>query len=228
MNIDQLIENVDSSRGEAAEFKRLAVEYCQLVNQFGFNVKPFRNTASLQFEKCTPKQKLRAITYLDINIHLLNESVASGENPLNSAQLLWRALKKIKGTPEADLFDKIEAEDVVEVYLDDHIQIFRNLQFFNYTSFTIDELLCGTWYKLYQRDVITKLKMFKMSIRILAGKLKKTTPWNVPEHIFLEVNSQENLKHSLLLKYLSPLTNHGKMVGAICTSKATFISKGLN
>ena len=219
------ISSIDISRCELKEFKILAVEYCNLINQFGFNVKPYRNFPVLHFERCSFTQKKRAILYLDANIEILKDCVASGENPGNSARMLWRILKKIKGTPEADIFDKIAETDVVEVYLDDHTQIFRNLAFFNYTSFTIDELLCGTWYKLYKRDFISTLKMMKMALRVLAGRLDSTKPWNVPAHVFYEVGSEEALKQSIQLKYLSPIKSHGKMMGAICTSAASKVTQ---
>lgn len=215
------ISSIDISRCELSEFKRLAEEYCTLVNQFGFSIRPHRDWKVLNFEKCSVAQKKRAILYLDANLEILQDSIASGEDPKNSAKLLWRILKKIKATPEADIFDKISDTDVIEVYLDDHTQIFRNLNFFNYTSFTIDELLCGTWYKLYKRDFISTLKMMKVAFKILTGRLQSTTAWNVPVHIFYEVGSLECLKQSIELKYLSPIKNNGKRIGAICTSAAT-------
>lgn len=225
MNAKILIQDIDQSRCVASEFKRLAEEYCDLIKSFGYKAKPYRNSGVLKFESCKIEQRTRAIAYLDANIELLKECVAQGDNPRNSAQMLWRILKKIKAVPENDIFDKIAQGDVVEVYLDDHIQIYRNLEFFNYTSFTIDELLCGTWYKLYKRDFLPSLKMMKMAFKLLTKRLNKTTPWNVPEHIFDEIGSEENLRHSILLKYLSPLTNQGKMVGAICISHAKLDQK---
>lgn len=215
------LASIDVSRCELSEFKRLANEYCSLVNQFGFNVSPHRDTEILNFEKCNLAQKKRAILYLDANLEILKECIASGENPNNSARLLWRILKKIKATPESDIFDKISENDVIEVYLDDHTQIFRNLEFFNHTSFTIDELLCGAWYKLYKRDFITTLKMMKMAFKFLTDRLKTTTAWNVPIHKFEEVGSSESLTQLIELKYLSPIKNNGKRIGAICTSAAT-------
>lgn len=221
MTAKQLISNVDIARCNSAEFQRLAVLYCKLINHFGFNARPFRKDRPLRFESSSTQQKMRAIAYLDANIEILNECVASGESPSNSAQMLWRILKKIKATPEMDIFDKIEDGDVVEVYYDDHVQIFRNLEFFNYCSFTIDELLCGKWYNLYKRDFVTTLKMLRMAFKLLTKRLEVTTAWSVPEHVFDEVGSEEKLRHSIVLKYVSPIKNQGEMIGAICTSRAT-------
>ncbi|MBC7714685.1 MAG: hypothetical protein H7177_15170 [Rhizobacter sp.] len=215
------ISSIDNSRCELIEFKRLAHEYCEIINQFGYKVKPHRDWKVLHFEKCALPQKKRAILFLDANIEILKECIASGENPRNSARLLWRILRKIKATPEADIFDKMLETDVVEVYLDDHTQIFRNLEFFNYTSFTIDELLCGPWHKLYKRDWIPTLRMMRMAVKIFAGRLNSTSAWNVPTHVFYEVGSEETLKQTIELKYLSPLKSNGKMMGAICTSAAS-------
>lgn len=221
MSTKQLISNIEHSRCHLDEFKKLSAQYCDLINQFGFKVKAFRENRPLRFESSALKQKMRAIAYLDANIEILNECIASGENPKNSAQMLWRILKKIKATPEMDIFDKIEDGDVIEVYYDDHVQIFRNLEFFNYCSFTVDELLCGKWYNLYKRDFVTTLKMLRMAFKFLTRKLDSTMAWNIPEHVFDEVDSEQQLKHSILLKYASPIRSRGEMIGAICTSRAT-------
>lgn len=221
MSAKQLISTIDISRCHAEEFKKLSVEYCQLVSHFGFKAKPFRDNRPLRFLSSSPAQKMRAIAYLDANIEILKECIASGESPKNSAQILWRILKKIKATPEMDIFDKIEEGDVVEVYFDDHVQIFRNLEFFNYCSFSVDELLCGKWYKLYKRDFVTTLKMLRMAFKLISRRLDKTAAWNISEHIFDEVGSEENLRHKILLKYVSPIKSHGEMIGVICTSRAT-------
>lgn len=221
MTAKQLISNIELSRCRSEEFKKLSTEYCRLITHFGYKAKPFRNDLPLRFESSSAAQKMRAIAYLDANIEILNECVASGESPKNSAQMLWRILRKIKATPEMDIFDKIEEGDVVEVYYDDHVQIFRNLEFFNYCSFTVDELLCGKWYNLYKRDFVSTLKMLRMAFKLLSRKLDVTTAWNVPEHIFDEVGSEEKLRHSIILKYASPIKSQGHMIGAICTSRAT-------
>ncbi len=221
MTAKQLISSIDISRCHSEEFKKLSIEYCRLINHFGYKAKPFRDNQPLRFESAMPALKMRAIAYLDANIEILNECVASGENPKNSAQILWRILKKIKATPEMDIFDKIENGDVVEVYFDDHVQIFRNLEFFNFCSFTVDELLCGKWYNLYKRDFVTTLKMLRMAFKLLSHRLDKTVAWNIPEHVFDEVGSEEKLRHKIVLKYASPIKSQGKMIGAICTSRAT-------
>lgn len=62
--------------------------------------------------------------------------------------------------------------------------------------------------------------MMKMAFRILTGTLQSTTAWNVKTHVFQEVGSEESLKQLIDLKYVSPLKNNGKRIGAICTSAA--------
>ncbi|MGZ3722944.1 MAG: hypothetical protein ACXVA9_08450, partial [Bdellovibrionales bacterium] len=127
--------------------------YTQLIAKFGRKAVPYRTPELPIFMSAKKKTRVRAFMYLLFNVQVLSEHLASGE-PADERKLTWRALVKCKLTPASDFIDRIEAGDIVEIYLlREQLQIYRSMTFFDICTMSVEELLFEPWYKLGSRPL---------------------------------------------------------------------------
>jgi hypothetical protein len=175
------------------------------------------------FRGASKSTQLIAVNYLAFNLSLLKDMAADGESPRNTKLLLWRALKKLKFIPPSNFMEFIEDEDIVEIYLPNEIQIFRNVAFMEIVSHSLEDLLCRPWYRLGRRDWRYILSMSRMVLKWKTGLIRNITEWNVAEHRLQETDSVDNVCFSIKLKYFIPLRSQGKVAAAISTNSSRVI-----
>lgn len=153
---------------------------------------------------------------------VLGGMVASGESPLDSQKFLWRMLKVLELTPQDDIFDKIESDDVVEIYSEDNVQIFRNFNFFKYSSFTVEEVTFVNWTQASKRNLGTTLSYLKFGVRVKTGLFRETENVTfIRPHLMKETLGEKRI-FEVAPRYISPLRSQGKVVGGITVSKCRF------
>jgi hypothetical protein len=134
--------------------------------------------------------------------------------------MLWRSLRRGGWTPNSDVFDAIEKDDTVEVYSLQMKQIFRNLEFFKYISYTLEEVHGGTWYELVSRDDEAQKILFESAMKIVTGEVKTTVDVShVPNHMIQELRSPEKRKMMIQMKVLSPVMRDGETIAIIAVNR---------
>jgi hypothetical protein len=186
----------------------------------------FSRTPDLDhFREAPRKIQLAAISYLEFNLAIATEMNQNGEDLRDTKVFLWRALKKLGLTFPPETMQLIEDEDVVEVYLTDEIQVFRNWKFLETVSVTIEDILCLPWHSLATRGWKPMLAMFRLIVPFKMGLIRDVTPWNVPLHVVEELNTAEKVRFTILLKYFVPLKRNGKVVAMLSTNRSTVLSR---
>lgn len=216
-NAKQFIENVNDERCNEFEFKKIAKEFCEALNVVGIKTIPFHNGDKLHFTKRSRKDQKKIMAYLDISLSVLNECIMSGEDAFDNRVLLWRVFKRLGGTPQDDLFDKIDNDDLVEIYFTDHTPLFRNLKFYREFSYTVDEALCQTWYQFCRRDLIVTLKTMRFALKFMRDG-RHTVPWTIPPHYVDEKGTSMEYRALMKQKYLSGIHYKGELKAIISTS----------
>lgn len=212
------------SNSSAEEFKQQATAYCEVLKHWGYDIRPYRSEELRHFHKAHWKVRGQALEYLDLNLAILRDIMDSEEPRSQGRQLLWRALSRMKVSPVSDILEKIDDEDVIEVYSHEQVQVFRNPMFFTYSSHSIEELLCLPWYRLYRRHWLKTLQVMRTAWRMVSGRIRQTEAWNIKPHLVEEIDSEKKYRMEIQFKYLSPLFKDGEFFGAICTSRAWFAS----
>lgn len=221
-NAKEFIESVDDQRCNEFEFKKVAMEFCETLKVVGINTLPFRNSSQLHFSKRSKKDQKKIIAYLDISLSVLSECILSGEDAFDNRVLLWRVFKRIGGSPQDDLFDKIGDEDLIEIYFPDHTPLFRNLKFYREFSYTVDEALCQTWYQFCRRDLVVTLKTMRFALKFMKDS-RKTIAWTIPAHYVDERGTAMEYRILMLQKYLSGIHSGGEFKAMVCTSEANVV-----
>jgi len=213
LNLDNLADRVEHARA-------LLVQMADLFTDAGVPVRAFTSPDLPVFRSHSPEEQVMLIRELESRVELFASAAKENIDLRDTRQMLWRSLRKGGWTPNSDVFDSIEDSDTVEVYSLDMKQIFRNLEFFKYISYTLEEVHGGTWYELVTRNEQAQALLFEAAMKIVNGQVKTTLDVSfVPNHTCEEVKSSEKRKFMIQMKVLSPVFRDGEMVAIIAVNR---------
>jgi hypothetical protein len=116
--------------------------------QRGVDVKA-RNPARPVFLSLNVQQKVEALKQAQVYLNF----VSSVREPIFDARNELRAFEFFFGVGFSDeVFEAVGADDVIEVYTSENIQVWRNLNFFKICSYSLEELFSENWMDRYVRD----------------------------------------------------------------------------
>jgi hypothetical protein len=164
-------------------------------------------------------QKVKIISRLQSDVLLFEETLGAKERLTDSPRLLWRYLVKSGLTPCSDIFGKIEETDVLNVYGLDQDLIFQNFSFFDWTSFTLEQIFFEKWYKATQRDPAVTRQVYEAAVKVFSGESKGTVDPEIPWHVVEEVESELLFQFHLRIKYISPLFVNQNIAGLLAVNE---------
>ena len=208
---------------EANRFRQLAFRYQEIATMANIKLRPFRSDEMPFFLKATPDERRKAIDFLEGVVSIHEETLAASEALINTCQLLWRALNRFSLVPGPDIFERITNNDVVLIYSEDQRAIFWNLQFFRFSSLTVEELFFNHWFNFTKRDPEIHKKIYEMAVDVISGKITGTFSPGIPAHEVEEVGILECTKTKMEIPYASVLTKNGKFNGLLVVQCMTII-----
>lgn len=198
-------------------FKQVSEEISDLLAKEGKTVQPYHSSDLNFFKILDSDQKVKVVSDIRSYLKICLETVNSGNALSNSRQLTWKALQELGLLPTSDLFTKMSDEHVIAIYNSENKQIFRNLKFFDVSSYSLEDLYCRSWYDLYCRDKECEKIIMQNSISVFRGERDMCFNPQVPEHILSELDSPFKFDIKINVEYLSPLYNESKQVAAAVT-----------
>lgn len=219
-----LNSDTDWGEQEAKRFRTLALRYQEIGANYGIKLNPFRSPEMPLFEKATPEERKNATDFLESIVATHEETLAASEAPINTKQLVWRALRRLSLIPGSEVFDFIADDDVVLIYNDAQAAVFWNLQFFKFSSLTVEDMFFGVWYNFTKRDPAIQQKLYEMAVAVITGKITGTFEPGIPPHVVEEVDSPESLKTMMAIPYASVLTKNGKFGGILVVQRMKIIA----
>lgn len=178
------------------------------------------------FSKLSLEAKRKANHALGSYLQLCREQMSEGYTLRDGSSFLWRALRKLELVPRSDLFQHFNEDSVIEIYSDDNRQLFRNINFFKYCSYTIEELHACEWWLLFERDPSVTEKLYGYVSEVMNETVKGNIMMDVPTHTVKELQSVDMLEVEVDFRIMSPLT-HAKSVCAFLVSEdVRIISSG--
>jgi hypothetical protein len=155
--------------------------------------------------------KERMIGRLKSEISIFEDALGAGESLEDSGRQLWRYLIKRKLVPCSDLFDKISETDTVQVYGCDFRLLFASLNFFDYVSFTLEQIFSETWQSAVVRDPKVIQQLTADFTQIFSGEIRHTVEPSAPSHLIEEIETESLLKSDLHVKWMSPVFSNDKV-----------------
>lgn len=207
---------------ENEQFILMTTKLSALLANEGIQIKPFIEGLPY-FSKLTEEQKKQVNLQLSFYYELCMEQIEEGYTINDGHTFLWRALRKLGLIPRSDLFELLDNDSVIEIYSNENIQLFRNLNFFKYCSYTFEELHSREWWFNYERDNSITQKVFEYGAKFFDGELTENMQLNIPTHIVREINSHDLLVCEINFGIMGPLLRNKKPVAVIVTESARII-----
>lgn len=202
-------------------FRELCERAAKALGDAGISRAPYDDAELPVFRK-NPRFEW-ALKSFQIYVEVLEEAVRTGD--VSSKKFLWRMVTRLGYVPTADLLNHIEEENVVEIYTLEHWQIFRNIRFFEYVSFTVEEVANLNWQVDTRRENRVELKLLEIGIRLKFGLMRSTIDTSgIAEHTFKELRGQGWTTAVQLLR-ISPLRKENSISACVVINRARVVDR---
>lgn len=207
MNQAHFDKNEHISENLAENFLELVQSVSEVLTNQGYNIQPYKDSKNLEFLKLDLDSQSGTIEHFKVYAEALIDTHKS-DSLHDSRVLLWNMLKRMGYFPTDDILSKIQDHHIVEIYNKQNVQVFRNLSFFKVCSYSLDEILCIPWWKLYHREEKISQEIFKFGSMILSGELNHSICPDIPTHVLAEASSRFSYKMNVDINYLACLESH--------------------
>lgn len=94
---------------------------------------------------------------------------------------------------DSEFWNKLEIDDVIEIYSTENTQLFRTFNFFKISSYSILDLLTLEWFMLWKRPSFIMKGLLESAQGMLEGRIKTATQVNGGRHILKEIYNDESV-----------------------------------
>lgn len=200
-------------------FRLLCLLYSRLIAEEGVGIRPFISRDLRDFADLTAQQKLESLTHLFQMVEVMDEMKRSGQSLKDTSKFLWRTLTHRGWVPQSDIFHMIEESDVVSIHTPDARKIFQNVNYFDYVSYTVEQIYASTFKGRFKRDAAVAEQLDYHAQEIYGGRITRTLDPGIPEYLCEEINSEEKRKFYSKVKALSPLRLGDQICGIVSVAR---------
>lgn len=197
------------------QFRSLSENLCRILEQEGLLVRPYHSSSLPYFQTLTLSEQQQALELLENYCAVCEEARRDRSSILMGREVVNKALQYFGLEVDPKVFDYLEPLCVYEFYSVKQTQFFRTANFFEFNSYTIEDIYCRSWMSLYGRDEDLTGEIFKFANQILSGETKEVIYPALPEHFVIERASLEKLKTQVKFECFAPLIRDGQTVGIL-------------
>lgn len=210
------MQTVTDTRTERlAAYRALLTEFALMGQGAGLKITPFRGDGYLYFSDMPEHLQDALMAGFGSYVGVCREVLSEGGSLRDDQILLWRMFQKLKVHPPSDLMSQIGDGNVIEIYNGEFVQVFRNFNFFELCSYTLDDLLCRPFFQLFKREEWVTQKLMEVGFLFFSNQISGVYPWNTGEHTILEIDSDERLLSVIENRIAAPLFNAAGQVEAV-------------
>lgn len=194
----------------------MTLRFCELAAKSGYLVKAFQGAKPNHFMSLSNQQQVQILE--DFRRYLQVAEMMEARNELldSEQKFLWLTIKEMGLRPTSDIFSKLDRDDVVEIYsASTYVQVFRNVKFFIYCSYTLDDILCRPYWALFKRDEEVSRAIAEKIHAVMYQPIPQTVAYDMPPHYLTEIDSPLRFYCKVTSKYISPLLNRENEIVAV-------------
>lgn len=94
---------------------------------------------------------------------------------------------------DKEFWNKLEKDDVIEVYSSENIQLFRTFNFFKISSYSLLDLLTLEWFLLWERPSFVLNGLIQAATEMMQGQMKSATQLDSKRHILKEIYNDDTI-----------------------------------
>ena len=102
----------------------------------------------------------RVVSSFEVFVETIQDLIRRQQNPWDSQRLTWAFLQKAGIHPHSRLFQSFQPDDVIEIFNEDFVQIFRSLQFFTHFDLPLFDLLVLDRMTILKSEAKVEEKLF--------------------------------------------------------------------
>lgn len=153
------------------------------------------------------RQKTKLLSRLECYNQFLEELSAQPSHLRTNQAQLWLGMKKLGLRGHSQLLGDLshDENEVFEIYDLQGVQVFRNVNFFDHSFYSLEVIFTQPLFYLYDRPQnIETVIQHQVALSVLGLKNSRYFE-GVPQHIIREKNTRERQAISLRLGLLAPL-----------------------
>lgn len=208
-------------------FKAQVDTLASLLDKEGLFVRTYEPSLPF-FSKLTSEHQARVNRDLGFYLEVCKEQIEEEGTLKDSPSFLWRALRHLNFVPRSDLFPHFRDDSVIEIYSAQNIQLFRNINFFKFCSYSLEELHSREWWDLYHRESEMTHTLYGIANMILDGKVEGHVLQPVPPHTLLELESAERFEMDIDMYLVSPLTQNKRVTAFVVAENVKILRSHQN
>ena len=176
----------------------------KILHRRGYNIIPYTEESIRLFSQ-DPEEKQRTVFEKHKNyLNLAQQKfILDGTGKLSAEDekgCLGVFLKNYNILVPVEVFDEIKKGNIIEVYTEEHVQIYSNFSFLDECAYDYLTTTREPWYALYERgEIISKLIFDKAESFLLSSKVYSSIDPEIPEHTVKELKIND-LKRKFLIK----------------------------
>jgi hypothetical protein len=204
MFLERTQTQMDVSVSLNHDFQSMTQDISKWLAVEGIRCRPFL-PGMPYFTQLPIEKKQEIVQNVRFYHELCQEQMSEGYQIKDSLTFTWRALNRLGLVPRSDLFSNVSDGDILEVYSGDGRQLYRNFLFFDFCSYTLEELYSLEWWSLFNRDAEITGKLYDIVGRIFTGEIEGSVIPDCVPHVVSEACSEEKIHMLYEPKMISPL-----------------------
>lgn len=210
------------------EYQSLVLRYREMLLGKGISVRAFSRGGLNRFLGYSFSEQEMYVSQLRDYYQICKLGELAGLDIVNDTKSMMEfTARHLNFSVPDEFISKIASQDIVEVFNYDNIQLYRNMNFFKISDYTVDDFFGTSWDKLYERaQSVTDKLIFKVGEATRKGQC---IPFDIDPHYMREYATENRKIVKVNLKFVAPLMRYGKPVAWAASSSAeVYIPKTTN
>lgn len=176
-----------------------------ILENNGLSFKESSNHAWKVFHAYPLDVQIRIIETLEKFVSTVVNIQAAGIRFNESKKAIWHLFGQNRWRLDDNTFSDLDENDVVEVYLADGTQFFRNFNYFQYSSYTLADLIFCPWEDLIEHESNSRSELLNISRQIFGNGASSKKRFQLAPYIAQEKFSEQRFTAELTSKFISPI-----------------------